>query len=99
MLHTFFCFSLFVAFMFARVVGWSVTKNVTAPPPPAHNWSNALVRRPEGRLSHPVLLWTIEELLNVDEGLPMQPAERILEKSFVVNVRHSISYITYISFY
>ena len=85
MLHTFFCFSLFVAFMVARVLGLSVT-NVTAPSPPAPKWSNALVRQPEGHLSHPVLLWTIEELLNVDEGLPMQPAERILEKSLVVNV-------------
>ena len=41
MLHTFFCFSLFVAFMVARVLGLSVT-NVTAPSPPAPKWCRRL---------------------------------------------------------
>ena len=38
------------------------------------------------RSFHPVLLWTIEELLKMDDGLPVHPSERILEKSFAVNV-------------
>lgn len=88
-MRTLFIYFFSSLFAFGRALGLSVT-NVTASSPPTlvpiPHRSTAVVRRPEGHVSHPVFLWTIEELLKMDDGLPVRPSERILEKSFVVNV-------------